>query len=220
MKILAVSDTVDRLVYSPCIRNMYGDIEVIFGCGDLPYYYLEYIVSALDKPVFYVRGNHTQVVEYGEREPLTHPRGAVNLHRRVLCHNGLLLAGVEGSNRYRNGLYQYTQSEMWQHVFGLIPGFFTNKLKFGRYLDVLVTHAPPWGIHDQTDQPHQGIKAFLWLLRVFKPEYHFHGHIHIYRPDTVIKTWYQDTWVINAFGHKAYNLNLIHYRGNIDGQLQ
>ena len=66
MKVLTVSDVVDNLVYSPQIRNIYGDVEVVFGCGDLPYYYLEYIVSALDKPVFFVRGNHAHVVEYGE----------------------------------------------------------------------------------------------------------------------------------------------------------
>ena len=66
MNILAVSDTVDSLVYSPQIRNLYDDVEAVFGCGDLPYYYLEYIVSTLDKPVFFVRGNHAHEVEYGE----------------------------------------------------------------------------------------------------------------------------------------------------------
>jgi Icc-related predicted phosphoesterase len=217
MNILAVSDTVDSLVYSPQIRNLYDEVEAVFGCGDLPYYYLEYIVSTLDKPVFFVRGNHAHEVEYGDAGPRSHPHGAVNLHQRVINHQGLLLAGVEGSVRYRPGLYQYTQSEMWRHVFWLIPGFFANKMKHGRYLDVFITHAPPWGIHDQTDLPHQGIKAFLWLLRVFKPEYHFHGHIHVYRPDTVTQTWFNDTWVINAFGHKIHQLNLLHYQANRKG---
>jgi len=212
MKILVVSDVVDSLVYSPLIRNIYGDVEFVFGCGDLPYYYLEYIVSALDKPVYFVRGNHAHEVEYGEEGPKSHPHGAINLHRRTLRHDGLLLAGIEGSLRYRPGKYQYTQNEMWGYVFGLIPGMFANKLQFGRYLDILITHAPPWGIHDKSDLPHQGIKAFLWLLKVFKPEYHFHGHIHIYRSDTVISSWFDKTWVINAYGHKAYDLNLIRYK--------
>lgn len=212
MKVLTVSDVVDSLVYSPQIRNIYGDVEVVFGCGDLPYYYLEYIVSALDKPVFFVRGNHAHTIEYGEDGPKAHPEGAINLHRKVVRHQGMLLAGIEGSVRYRNGKYQYTQSEMWEHVFHLIPRLMANKIQCGRFLDILITHAPPWGIHDQTDLPHQGIKAFLWLLRVFRPEYHFHGHIHVYRSDTVTRTWHENTWVINAYGHKAENLNLIHYR--------
>jgi Icc-related predicted phosphoesterase len=126
----------------------------------------------------------------------------------------LLLAGVEGSIRYRPGKYQYTQSEMWGHVIKLLPGLFVNKLIYGRYLDVFITHAPPWGIHDKSDLPHQGIKAFLWLLRIFKPEYHFHGHVHIYRPDIVTETWYKDTLVINAFGHRAHNLRLIHHQSD------
>ena len=208
MKILAVSDVVDSLIYSPRLRDLYGDAEIVLGCGDLPYYYLEYIVSALDKPVFYVRGNHAQVVEYTEAGNRSHPYGAVDLHQRVVNHQGVLMAGVEGSLRYRKGDYQYTQSEMWWHVFGLVPGLIANRVRYGRYLDIFITHAPPWGVHDQTDLPHQGIKAFLWLLRVFRPEYHFHGHIHVYRPDTVVKTWYANTWVINAFGHKAYQLNI------------
>jgi Icc-related predicted phosphoesterase len=208
MKILSISDVVDNLVYSPRIRNLYGDVDLVFGCGDLPYYYLEYVVSALDKPVFYVRGNHSHVVEYGTTGPQSGPDGAVNLHRKVLRYKGMLLAGIEGSLRYRPGKYQYTQSEMWEHVLRLIPGLLVNQLLYGRYLDVFITHAPPWGIHDKTDLPHQGIKAFLWLLKVFKPGYHFHGHVHVYRPDTVIRTRYKDTWVVNAFGHKAYNLHL------------
>jgi Icc-related predicted phosphoesterase len=179
----------------------------VFGCGDLPYYYLEYIVSALDKPVFYVRGNHSEVIEYGEYGEHRHPCGAIDLHGKTYRHNGLLLGGVEGSLRYRSGRYQYTQSEMWWHVFRLVPGMLRNRVQYGRYLDVFITHAPPWGIHDQTDLPHRGIKAFLWLIKVFKPEYHFHGHIHVYRSDTVIRTWYQDTWVINAYSHGVYHLN-------------
>ena len=212
MKILAISDVVDNLVYSPQIRNLYGDVEAIFGCGDLPYYYLEYVVSALDKPVFYVRGNHSHLVEYGAAGPQSQPNGAINLHRQIIRRQGLLLAGIEGSLRYRPGKYQYSQAEMWEHVFSLVPGLILNKMLHGRYLDVFITHAPPWGIHDKTDLPHQGIKAFLWLLKIFKPEYHFHGHIHVYRPDTVTESWYRNTWVINAFGQKAHNLKLLHYR--------
>jgi hypothetical protein len=75
-----------------------------------------------------------------------------------------------------------------------------NRAIQGRFLDVFVSHAPPWGIHDQPDLPHQGVKAFLWLLRVFRPAYHFHGHIHIYRSDTVTKTRFLDTQVINTYG--------------------
>jgi uncharacterized protein len=200
MKVLSLSDVVIARIYSTQIRTLYGDVELVLGCGDLPYYYLEYVVSALDVPVFFVRGNHAEVVEEGETGLFSNPHGAVDIHRKVIQYRGLLLAGVEGSLRYRKGNFQYTQEEMWWNIFSLVPFLLQNRLRYGRYLDVLVTHASPWGIHDQPDLPHQGIKAFRWFLRVFKPAYHFHGHIHIYRPDTVVETKYGDTMVINTFG--------------------
>jgi Icc-related predicted phosphoesterase len=200
MKVLSLSDVVVARIYSPQIRSLYGDVDFVLGCGDLPYYYLEYVVSALNVPVFFVRGNHAEVVEEGEAGPRYNPHGAIDLHRRAISYQGLLLAGVEGSLRYRKGNFQYTQAEMWWNVFSLIPSLLQNRLLYGRYLDIFVSHASPWGIHDQPDLPHQGIKAFRWLLQVFKPAYHFHGHIHVYRPGTVVETKFEDTMVINTFG--------------------
>jgi len=113
-----------------------------------------------------------------------------------------VFAGVEGSLRYRPGPFQYTQREMWWHVFSLVPALLRNKLVYGRYIDVFVTHAPPRGIHDKDDLTHQGIDAFRWFIKVFKPDYHFHGHIHVYRPDEVTESLFGSTQVINTFGHK------------------
>jgi hypothetical protein len=52
------------------------------------------------------------------------------------------------------------------------------------------------------DLPHQGIDAFRWLIQVFKPAYFFHGHIHVYRPDTVTETFVEETRVINTYGFR------------------
>jgi Icc-related predicted phosphoesterase len=62
------------------------------------------------------------------------------------------------------------------------------------------------GIHDQPDLPHQGINAFRWLLKVFQPRYHFHGHIHVYHPDAVTETKFNQTQVINTYGYIEINL--------------
>jgi len=83
------------------------------------------------------------------------------------------------------------------------PRLLLNRLRYGRYLDIFVTHASPWGIHDMPDLTHRGIKAFRWFLLVFHPTYHFHGHIHIYRPDTVTETVFGKTRVINTFGYRS-----------------
>ncbi len=206
MKILAVSDIVLDLLYSPMIRERFPDVDMVLGCGDLPYYYLEYILTALDVPLYFVRGNHANVVEYSSTGEKTHPHGGVDLHRRAVLANGLLLAGVEGSVRYKEGPFQYSQGEMWQNVFSLVPKLMVNRMRFGRYLDVFVTHASPWGIHDQPDRPHQGIKAFNWLLQTFKPAYHFHGHIHVYHSYVKTETLYDETRVINAYGYRELEI--------------
>lgn len=202
-KILLLSDVIVSFIYSPQVRHRFPDVDLVIGCGDLAYYYLEYVLNALDTPCYFVRGNHDKVVEYSLEAQRTAPAGAVNLHRQVINHQGLLLAGVEGSLRYRVGPYQYTHSQMWMHVLRLIPGLLLNRMRYGRYLDLFVTHSPPAGIHDMPDLPHQGIKAFRWFIQVFQPAYHFHGHIHLYRPDTTVETKVNQTQVINAFSYRV-----------------
>jgi len=208
MKVLSLSDIVVPFIYSGQIGERFAGVDFGIGCGDIPYYYQEYVISRLDIPFFYVRGNHSHPIERTAAGHHIEPRGAIDLHRRVLSHKGLLLAGIEGCGRYREGPYQYTQGEMWMHVFSLIPGLLRNRALTRRFLDVLVTHAPPQGIHDQDDLPHRGVKAFRWLLEVFRPAYHFHGHIHVYHPDTFIETIYRQTRVINTYGYRETVLEL------------
>jgi Icc-related predicted phosphoesterase len=212
MNILAVSDVELGVIYSPQIARRFGHINLAIGCGDLPYYYLEYIISTLDIPLYYVRGNHSSQVESGSATDRSEPWGAIDLHRRVLREptSGVLMAGIEGSIRYNSGEHQYTQSEMWNMVFLLVPKLFYNRLRYGRFLDLFITHAPPWKIHDLDDRPHQGIKAFNWFIKVFRPAYHLHGHVHIYRADTIRETRVAQTQVINTYGYRELTIDLPH----------
>ena len=174
MNILSISDKVISALNNPEIRERFSAVDVVIACGDLPYYYQEYIINKLHVPLYFVRGNHDQLIEYGVDGARQAPRGGIDLHRHIAREGGNLLAGVEGCIRYnQRGNFQYTQSEMWGHVFRLVPGFFQNRLLHGRYLDIFVTHAAPWGIHDKPDWPHQGVKAYNWLIQTFKPKYHF-----------------------------------------------
>ena len=58
MKILALSDQVEERIYSLAGQGHFREVGLVLGCGDLPYAYLEYLVSALNVPMFYVPGNH------------------------------------------------------------------------------------------------------------------------------------------------------------------
>lgn len=208
LRVLSLSDKIVPFIYSPQVRHRFQDVDLLIGCGDLPYFYLEYVLSMLDVPLYFVRGNHDKVVEYSTGAQRTAPNGGFDLHCRAVNHHGLLLAGVDGCGRYRPGPFQYSQGQMWRFVWRLAPALLSNRIRHGRYLDVFVTHAPPIGIHDAEDLPHQGIAAFRWLLTTFHPAYHFHGHIHTYRPDTISKTQFGKTCVINAFGFQEIALEI------------
>lgn len=201
MKILAVSDTIVNSLYSPHVNQRFSKIDIIISCGDLPYYYPEYLTSLLNAALYYIRGNHDRASDH-PLKPHPAPLGGVDLHRRSVNHQGVLLAGVEGSIRYKSGPFMYTQSEMWLHVFRLVPSLIINKLRYGRYLDIFVSHAPPFGVHDQKDYAHQGIRAFRWLDRVFQPRYHLHGHIHLYGVDQRQESFFGSTQVINCYGFR------------------
>lgn len=199
MKILALSDQVVDEVYSPRIRELFGDVDLLISCGDLPYSYMEYVVTMLSLPAFYVHGNHDQPEYTADGGVRTEPGGWVNLDGRVMRAGSLLLAGLEGSLRYKpQAPYQYTDEEMWRKAVRLIPSLLLNRIFHGRYLDILVSHAPPRGIHDGEDMPHRGFAALRWLMEWFRPRYLLHGHKHVYRPQAS-RTRYGATTVINVY---------------------
>ena len=122
MKILTVSDVELSYIYSPFVKERFGDADLVISCGDLPYYYLEYIISTLDVPLYYVRGNHASRIEFGSGGERQYPWGGIDLHQRsTRSYNGLLLAGIEGSLRYNRGPHQYQQYEMWLMIYRLVP---------------------------------------------------------------------------------------------------
>ncbi len=200
MKILAMSDLVVKAIYSPYLSEQYGDVDLVIGCGDLPYYYLEYVATTLVAPVLYVYGNHDKVQYMSDGRITRHAEGCTNIDGRGGKFGDLLVAGLGGSMRYQPcAINQYTEMEMWARAANLIPWLLANKVRYGRYIDVLVTHSPPLGIHDGADLPHQGFKSFLTLMRYFKPRYLLHGHKHAYRRDTVSVTRYYETMVVNVY---------------------
>ena len=211
MRILTVSDKVEPVLYGPYIRERVGQIDLILACGDLPYYYLEYIVSLLDRPLYYVHGNHDKAI-LRSTDPHSMSSSAdlgwaVNLHVRTARFQGLLLAGLEGCRVYNPGApYQYAESEVKTQVLRLGLRLLANRLRYRRYLDILITHAPPRGIHDGEDLPHRGFEGYLSLLRRFRPVLMIHGHQHVYDRNETTETDYGDTRIINTFGYRVLEL--------------
>lgn len=209
MKILALSDRVEDDIYSEQVKDLYGDVDAVIGCGDLPFYYLEYVATMLKRPTYYVRGNHDTNVQYRHSgRVVTGPEGCTSLEGRVVNIGGLLVAGLGGSVRYRpGGGQQFTEGEMRNRLAGLLPLLLANRIRHGRYLDVLVTHAAPYGIHDDpSDRAHVGFRIFLNIMAWFKPRYLLHGHMHIWNPETITKTHYRATTVLNVYPSRVIDI--------------
>ena len=208
VKILAVSDRVLDRLYCSNVRERAPGVDLIIGCGDLPYYYLDFLISALDVPLVYVHGNHDGGRQYTtDRGVLTGVPGGNEIHGRTVNIDGLLLAGLGGSMRYRpRAPHMYTEAEMRGQLARLVPKLLWNRQRHGRYLDILVTHSPPFGIHDKKDLPHTGFKVFLTLMQLFKPRYLLHGHIHIYSQDYQRVTEYERTSIVNVYPYRLLDV--------------
>lgn len=209
--VLGVSDEVDQRIYSPSVRERMGDVDMVIGCGDLPASYLEFLTDALHRPVYYVLGNHAEeITREGERGEPRHPQGCEDLGFKVRRDplTGLLLAGLPGSPRYsERDLVQFTEGEMIWRMIRMAPRLVWNRLRYGRALDVLVTHAPPRDVGDREDQAHRGFKAMRRFLEWVRPAYHLHGHIHLYDRNERWRRQYHETEVINVFPYQRLELD-------------
>ncbi len=202
MKILAVSDVVVDRLYSAQIAEHFRDVDMILGCGDLSYEYLEFLVSALNVPLLYVPGNHDP--QYDQQKPSARADGCDLLDQRVTRVKGLNLAGLGGSIRYKPvPPNQYTQAEMYLRVISLLPGLLRQRGQTGGALDIMVAHSPPRGIHDDDDPAHVGFLAFRDFIRVFKPRYFLHGHTLVYKSNLLSPvTQVGATTVINVYPYR------------------
>lgn len=215
MKILCISDQIDPLIYSNSIKDRFSDVDLVLSAGDLPLDYLEFIVTSLNKPLLFVFGNHNLKelplfrptfedrlrIYSAHEEQEAFSSGAVHIGSKIYRDGNLIIMGLGGSLRYNNGQNQFTNCQINFEIIKLLPRLFLNKLIHGRYLDILLTHAPPLGIHDKEDLCHRGFKAFLWFMRFFKPRYLIHGHIHLYDLQDVRTSVYHQTQIINAYSH-------------------
>jgi Icc-related predicted phosphoesterase len=161
--------------------------ELVLSAGDLPWQYIEYVASSLDVPVVFVPGNHDPEIDKARKSrdgtytpdgmlyDGPRPHGATNADVQVIAAAGLRIAGLGGCIRYKPGPHQYTQREYDGRARRLL-----RRAKRGGPVDVLLTHAPPLGLGDGDDKPHEGINALHAVLERLQPSWHLHGHIHPY----------------------------------------
>lgn len=198
IKILCISDVIDPALYPDLDQHRFHDISLVLSCGDLPPEYLSFLANALRAPLYYVLGNHD--IRYATEQP----RACFNLHRRLVTFKRLNILGLEGSMWYNGGPYQYTENEMRRLVRRLRP---TVWWRGG--IDLVITHAPPRGVHDEDDLCHRGFESFRWLIQKYKPSYFIHGHIHKnFGTPSERVSLIDRTQVINTYGHHILEIEI------------
>ncbi len=211
LRILAVSDEVDQRIYSPTLRGRMEDVQLVIGCGDVPASYLEFLVDSLNKPTYFVLGNHAEeLTRQGERGVPRLPEGCVDLGGKVIRDPtyGLLLAGLPGSPRYsEHEPVQYTELQMNWMMLKMASRLVWNRVRYGRFLDVLVTHSPPRDVNDREDFAHRGFVAMRRFLKRFEPAYQLHGHIHLYDRSIPNAVRFLETEVINVYPYQTLELS-------------
>jgi len=78
VKILLVSDEESRFVWDFFDKEQFRDVELIVSCGDLKKEYLDFLVSMIPVPLFYVPGNHDKAFRENP------PEGCVSIHGKSL----------------------------------------------------------------------------------------------------------------------------------------
>ena len=208
-RILAVSDVIQPQLYNSGAKDWLPKIDMLISCGDLPANYLDFLVTQLGVPAFHVLGNHCDGPHDAVDSSLNDKRYACleNLNARTINYKGVLMAGLEGSRWYNGGPHQYSEEAMTLQMWRLIPWLVLNKIRYGRYLDVMVTHAAPLGIGDGEDLPHKGFRCFVDFIDRFQPTYFLHGHIHRYNNLESAKTVRGNTTIMNVYGHAIVQLD-------------
>ena len=168
MKILCLSDEECPALWDYYTPGKLKDYDLILSCGDLKASYLSFIVTMARAPVMYVHGNHDTGYS---RKP---PEGCDCIEDQLIEYKGLRILGLGGSRRYRPGEHQYSEKEMRKRIRKL-----RFKLWWHKGVDIVIAHAAPFGVGDDTDICHRGFEAFVELIEKYQPRYFLHGHIHM-----------------------------------------
>ena len=190
MKLLLVSDAESKFIWDHFDPAAFSGVRAIISCGDLKRDYLEFLVTMIPAPLFYVPGNH-------DKSFITAPpEGCVSLDGNVIKHGGLTFCGLGGCKSPKpDTAYEYTEEVMAARVARL-----SKQIKRTGGIDIFVTHAPAKALGDGSDRFHEGFSCFFSILDAYSPKLYAFGHQHKAYNQATPPT-YGKTRVTNAYGH-------------------
>lgn len=74
-------------------------------------------------------------------------------------------------------------------------------------LDLVISHSPVGGINEGEDPVHKGFNNYKKIIKLLKPKYWLHGHVHLKDHHEIQEAILGDTKIINVFGYKVLDLD-------------
>jgi len=88
LHLLIVADHIDPLLYDYYRPERFPTIDLILACGDLKQWYMSYLMSTFNAPLYYVRGNHDLSFH---QDP---PEGGEDIHGRLISYRGIRIMAL------------------------------------------------------------------------------------------------------------------------------
>lgn len=195
-KILSVSDEEILKRFSlEQLKEKFGDVDFILSAGDVSNEYLDYLFTALNKDLIYVNGNHV----YQRNHNISFCKC---IDGKIIKYKKIVIAGFDGSMAYSFASHQYTEFEMTKIFLKNILWFLIRKP------DIVLSHSPPYKIHDADDLPHRGFKIFVFIINYFSPKIWIHGHTHLKNHMEIQESIVNKTKIVNTYGYKILDIDI------------
>lgn len=171
-----------------------SSFDCILLLGDIDILYLKSISEVFkNKIILGVLGNHDN---FGDLEYYD----LLNIHNKVISFNNVSFLGVEGSVKYKK---ENAPMHSQEEVLNIINGI--------DYVDVVISHNSPKGVHDKNDIAHQGYEAITNYIYDKKPKVCLHGHQHINKVSKI-----GSTLIIGVYGGSILDLDTLNLEKVLD----
>lgn len=186
MKILAISDRPPDVPIKKIFN--YEDLDLICVLGDLDFFGLADLEFITHIPKIGIYGDKCSGTYF---EKL----GIRNVHLETFKHQGIVFGGFEGALKIEDRSYSksYTQKESL-HLLENFPK-----------VDVMISHAPPFGINDDSSEPlYSGFEGLREYLIDKSPQYLIHGHTQ--PPKEFLIREFGETKIVYVHGEKIIRI--------------
>ena len=164
LKLIVISDTHGDLAFGDRFKVFMDNIKEYDLCvilGDIYVYELDKICEIVPaEKIIALRGNHDNLDVYDKHK-------IKKISGKVYCVNGVRIAGIEGSNRYKN-----ENAPLFTHYESL-----KIACTMPQDADILISHDVVFE-ESRYDRAHEGMVGLTYYVLKNEIKYHLHGHIH------------------------------------------